>query len=118
MLDIYGINNKHAVRAHEIYELYEYIIKNISTLFKQQYSSRVVDKAVDTMPREYIEKVCSAIKNNPNKKQKLFKEIMLDQYGNYLAPRLIENAKKNGLIKHSNYFIDTYNNSLDVLKKK
>ena len=106
------------MRAHEIYELYEYIIKNLGTLFKSQYSSRVVDKAVDTMPQEYLEKVCSAIKNNPNKKQKLFKEIMLDQYGNYLAPRLIENSKKNGLTKHYNYFIDIYTNSLDVLKKK
>ena len=61
VLEIYGINNKHAVRVHEIYELYEYIIKNISTLFKQKFSSRVVDKAVDTMPREYLEKVCTAI---------------------------------------------------------
>ena len=106
------------MRAYEIYELYDYIIKNLGMLFKSQYSSRVVDKAVDTMPREYLEKMCSAIKNNPNKKQKLFKEIMLDQYGNYLAPRLIENSKKNGLLKHYNYFIDIYTNSLDVLKKK
>ena len=118
MLEIYGVNNKHSVRAHEIYQLYEFIIKNLSSLFKQQYSSRVVDKAVDTMPREYLEKMCTAIKNNPNKKQKLFKEIMLDQYGNYLAPRLLENAKKNGLMKHYNYFIEIYNNSIDVLKKK
>ena len=84
------------------------------------------------MPREYLEKLCQAIKNNSNKKHKFFKEIMLDGFGNYLAPKLIENSKKYGLIKHYNFFIDVrlilarltksllvkvYNNSLDALKK-
>ena len=58
------------------------------------------------MPRDYFEKLCAAIKNNSNKKHRLFKEIMLDSFGNYLAPRLIDNAKKNGLTKHYNFFID------------
>ena len=89
-----------------INDFYEYIIKNLTILCKQQYSSRVVEKAVESMPREYLEKLCQAIKNNSNKKHKFFKEIMLDGFGNYLAPKLIENSKKYGLIKHYNFFID------------
>ena len=49
------------------------------------------------MPREYLEKLCAAIKNNSSKKHKVFKEIMFDQYGNFIAKTLIEKAKQHGL---------------------
>ena len=74
-------------------DFYEYIIKNLTVLCKQPYSSHVVEKAVVTMPREYLEKLFAAIKNNSSKKHKLFKDIMLDSFGNYIAPKLIEKAK-------------------------
>lgn len=72
---------------------YEFIRLNLGKLCKQQYSSRVVEKAVETMPKEQFEKVCNVFMKHSNKKCKMYKEIMLDSYGNYIAPKILERAK-------------------------
>ena len=72
---------------------YEFIRLNLGKLCKQQYSSRVVEKAVETMPKEQFEKVCNVLMKHSIKKCKMFKDIMLDSYGNYIAPKILERAK-------------------------
>lgn len=73
--------------------VYEFIRQNLGKLCKQQYSSRVVEKAVETMPKEQFEKLCVVFMKNSSKKSKLYREIMLDNYGNYIAPKILERAK-------------------------
>jgi len=109
---------------------YEFIRLNLGKLCKQQYSSRVVEKAVETMPKEQFEKVCNVLMKNSTKKCKMFKEIMLDSYGNYIAPKILERAKsfnlhqfdsfkqvsKHSFLIHSFYF-QVYRDSVEALKK-
>ena len=45
------------------------------------------------MPKEQFEKVCVVFMKNSSKKSKMFKEIMLDSYGNYIAPKIMEMVK-------------------------
>ena len=99
ILDYYGCSkfNGNAKVDPLVINFYDYVIKNLTVLCKQQYSQHVVERAVETMPREYLEKLCAAIKNNSSKKHKVFKEIMFDQYGNFIAKTLIEKAKQHGL---------------------
>ena len=55
---------------------------------------------------------------NQTKKSKLFKEIMLDNYGNYIAPKIVEKAKNfGGLQREFDYFSKVYKDSIDALKK-
>jgi len=109
---------------------YEFIRLNLGKLCKQQYSSRVVEKAVETMPKEQFEKVCNVLTKNSTKKCKMFKEIMLDSYGNYIAPKILERAKSFNLhqfdsfkqvSKHSflihSFFFQVYRDSVEALKK-
>ena len=96
---------------------YEFIRLNLSKLCKQQYSSRVVEKAVETMPREQFEKVCFVFMKNSSKKSKLYREIMLDSYGNYIAPKILERAKVFQIQFHFDYFNKVYKESIDALKK-
>ena len=45
------------------------------------------------MPKEQFEKLCVVFMKNSSKKSKLYREIMLDNYGNYIAPKILERAK-------------------------
>jgi hypothetical protein len=67
----------------------------MSLLCKQQFSSRVVETALNTIQRDSLEKVFLVFfdKRGSAKKNKLFRELMLDNYGNYIAPKIIERAK-------------------------
>ena len=96
---------------------YEFIRLNLGKLCKQQYSSRVVEKAVETMPKEQFEKLCIVFTKNSSKKSKMFKEIMLDNYGNYIAPKIVERAKAFALQDHFDYFNKVFRDSIDNLKK-
>jgi len=109
---------------------YEFIRLNLGKLCKQQYSSRVVEKAVETMPKEQFEKVCNVLMKHSTKKCKMFKDIMLDSYGNYIAPKILERAKsfnlhqfdsfkqvsKIAFLIHS-FFFQVYRDSVEALKK-
>lgn len=96
---------------------YEFIRLNLGKLCKQQYSSRVVEKAVETMPKEQFEKVCVVLMKNSSKKSKMFKEIMLDSYGNYIAPKIMEMVKVFALQQQFDYFSKIYRESIEALKK-
>ena len=48
---------------------------------------------METMPKEQFEKVCVVFMKNSTKKCKMYKEIMLDSYGNYIAPKILERSK-------------------------
>ena len=95
---------------------YEFIRLNLNKLCKQQYSSRVVEKAVETMPKEQFEKVCVVFMKT-SKKSKLFREIMLDSYGNYIAPKILDRAKAFCLQYQFDYFSKVYRESIEALKK-
>ena len=82
---------------------YEFIRLNLGKLCKQQYSSRVVEKAVETMPKEQFEKVCTVFLKNSTKKCKMFKDIMLDSFGNYIAPKILERTKLYNLAHYDNF---------------
>lgn len=71
------------------------------------------------MQRENLEKVFVVFvdKRNSTKKNKLFRELMLDNYGNYIAPKLIERVKCASLQKYYDYFIKIFYESLDAIKK-
>ena len=47
--------------------VYEFIRQNLAKLCKQQYSSRVVEKAVETMPKDQFEKLCVIYMKNSTK---------------------------------------------------
>ena len=51
------------------------------------------------MPKDQIEAICAIFmdKKNNHKKYKMFKDIMLDPYGNYIASKLMEKTKKYNL---------------------
>lgn len=53
----------------------------------------MVETALKTIQRENLEKVFTVFCDKRQKKNKLFRELMLDSYGNYIAPKLIERAK-------------------------
>ena len=97
--------------------VYEFIRQNLAKLCKQQYSSRVVEKAVETMPKDQFERLCVIYMKNSTKKSKLFKDIMLDSYGNYIAPKILERAKYFGLQQQLDYFTKVYRDSIEALKK-
>ena len=54
---------------------------------------------------------------NSTKKSKLFKDIMLDNYGNYIAPKILERAKSYNLQHQLEYFSKVYRDSIEALKK-
>ena len=72
----------------------------------------MVEKAVETMPKEQFEKVCVVFMKNSSKKSKLYREIMLDSYGNYIAPKILERAKVFTLQHQFDYFNKVSNSSL------
>ena len=45
------------------------------------------------MPKDQFVQLCVVFIKNQSKKSKLFKEIMLDNYGNYIAPKIVEKAR-------------------------
>ena len=69
------------------------------------------------MPKEQFEKLCVVFMKNSTKKTKLFKEIMLDNYGNYIAPKILERAKYFTLQHQFDYFSKVYRDSIEALKK-
>lgn len=69
------------------------------------------------MPKEQFEKVCQIIMKNSSKKNKLYKEIMIDSFGNYIAPKILERAKSYGFHYQFDYFSKVYRESIDALKK-
>ena len=56
-------------------------------------------------------------KKNATKKYKVFRDLMLDPFGNYVVPKLIERAKFFGLMKHYDYLVKVFSESTDALKK-
>lgn len=69
------------------------------------------------MPKEQFEKVCVVFMKNSSKKSKLYREIMLDSYGNYIAPKILERAKVFTLQHQFDYFNKVYRDSIEALKK-
>jgi len=96
---------------------YEFIRLNLGKLCKQQYSSRVVEKAIDTMPKDHFASVCAVLMKSSSKKCKLYKEIMIDSFGNYIAPKILERAKNYGFQPQFEYFSKVYRESIEALKK-
>jgi len=64
-------------------KIYEYIEKNIVKLSKEKFSSNVIDKCII---KEY-EKSKKLIENILQKK--IIKEIIVDQYGNYVVQKIL-----------------------------
>ena len=54
-------------------------------------------------------------RNQGKKQQKVFKEMLLDKYGNYIAPKVIEKAKRFNLQKQYNYFINVSTNTSSAI---
>lgn len=52
-----------------------------------------------------------------SKKCKLYKEIMIDSFGNYIAPKILERAKAYGFQHQFEYFSKVYRESIEALKK-
>ena len=48
------------------------------------------------MTPDCFEQLCTVFTDKRTKKLRLFRDIMFDQYGNYIAPKLVERAKLNG----------------------
>ena len=88
--------------------IYDFVIANFATLSKDQYASRVVETTVITMPKEPFEQLCSIFLDKRTKKLKIFRDCMFDQYGNYIAPKLVEKSKLFGLNKYYEHFIKCF----------
>ncbi len=70
-----------------------------------------------TMPCHLFEQLCLNFIDHKGKRSRLFKELMFDQYGNYIATKLFEKAKCYALAKIYDHFCRTFNESVDALKK-
>lgn len=97
--------------------IYDFITHNLAQLAKEQYGSRVVDHAVLTMPCHAFELLCVNFIDFKSKRSRLFKELLFDPFGNYIAAKLIEKAKCYGLAKLFDHFSKTFNDSIEGLKK-
>lgn len=86
------------------------------TLSREKFASRVVEKAVITMQNYQLDQLCAVFQDKHAKKLRLFRELLFDPYGNYIATKLIEQVKLYGLKKHLDHFFKTFNESLDVLQ--
>lgn len=51
------------------------------------------------------------------KRTRHFKELLYDSFGNFVAQKLIEKAKYDGLTKVYDHFSRTFNDQRDALKK-
>ena len=69
------------------------------------------------MPKDQFERLCVVFMKNSSKKSKLFREIMLDSYGNYIAPKILERSKILNLQDRYDYFCKVYRDSIEALKK-
>lgn len=69
------------------------------------------------MGRDSFELLCVTLTDKRFKKQKFFREIMFDQFGNYIAPKLIERAKRSGQTRAYEQFVKTFNENVDQLKR-
>jgi hypothetical protein len=69
------------------------------------------------MPCIQFEQLCFNFIDSKGKRSRLYKELLFDQYGNYIATKLIEKAKCYGLNKVYDHFSRTFNESYDALKK-
>jgi len=69
------------------------------------------------MSKDCFEQLCTIFTDKRTKKLRLFRDIMFDQFGNYIAPKLVERAKLLGQTRAYEHFVKTFNESADQLKK-
>lgn len=69
------------------------------------------------MPCPAFEQLCVNFIDFKSKRSRLYKELLFDPYGNYIAAKLIEKAKCYGLAKMFDHFSKTFNDSIEGLKK-
>ena len=78
----------------------------------------MVETAVITMPAESFEHLCSNFVDDKGRRTRLFKDLLFDPIGNYISTKLMEKAKVYGLQKVNNHFQNTFNESVDALRKQ
>ncbi len=64
-----------------------------------------------------LDQLCQVFWDKRTKKLRIFRELIFDQFGNYIAVKLVEQAKLFGLKKHLDHFYKTFNESLDSLQQ-
>lgn len=112
---------EHATDANETQVaarwLHNYIAQNVIHYSLQQYSSRVVETAVKVMCRESFEFLCTTLMDKRTKKQRFFREILFDQFGNYIAPKIIDRSRKEGFTQAYEHFLKIFDECRDSLYK-
>lgn len=69
------------------------------------------------MCRESFEILCNTFTDKRTKKQRLFREILFDQFGNYIAPKIIERSRKEGFTRAYEHFLKTFEECREHLYK-
>jgi uncharacterized membrane-anchored protein YjiN (DUF445 family) len=69
----------------------DYVSKNLPRLSKEQYSSRVVETLLKCVGDQNFQEICQT-NFFGQKRTRLFKELLFDSYGNYIAVKFLETA--------------------------
>ncbi|CAD5235147.1 unnamed protein product [Bursaphelenchus xylophilus] len=90
---IQNLMKHHALERQRDYIIDVVIIGNILQLSQDKFASHVVETALETASSTYMQRLCTEIFEDYNtnpKGQTALEVMMLDQFGNYVAQKLLE----------------------------